>query len=209
MGNRFGPLVLRLADPREYIREESARSYVLDELNAVLALEGLQVVMRGSRPSLEELDELDDGAFARAPLELTARLSEIVNDREFGEQLSGRLNEAYRCWQADSPTAAIILLGSILEGVLYDVARHRDTTGKQLADNLARLIDLARDSKWISQATVDHAHVLRDHRNLVHPKKQWTQSYTLDEGAVLISWNVVVATLNALEKLPPVGDVAH
>ena len=40
---------------------------------------------------------------------------------------------------------------------------------------------------------VDYAHVLRDHRNLVHPKKQWTQAYAPESDTVLIAWNVVVA----------------
>ncbi|MEH1058711.1 hypothetical protein V6U89_26305 [Micromonospora sp. CPCC 206171] len=48
---------------------------------------------------------------------------------------------------------------------------------------------------------IDYAHVLRNHRNLVHPKKQLKQRYAPDADTVRIAWNVVVAALNDLEQL--------
>ena len=68
-------------------------------------------------------------------------------------------------------------------------------------DRLENLINLAKDRGWFAQDVVDYAHVLRNHRNLVHPKKQLTQGYRPEDDTVRIAWNVVVAALNDLAKL--------
>jgi hypothetical protein len=91
------------------------------------------------------------------------------------------------------------MLGSVLEGVLYDVPLTRHVAGsKAPTDHLESLINLAHTNRWITTDIVDYAHVLRDHRNLVHPKKQWTQAYSPTDRAALIAWNVVVAALTDL-----------
>jgi len=195
-------VVLRLADPREYLGEDSVREEVTELLNDLLAVEGYQVTCARGRPQLVEADPDETRPAQNAPLELTADIAEIVHDAEFGRQLQGRLDEAYRCWTHGSPTAAIIMLGSVLEGVLYDVARSRhDGTGKAPTDHLQTLIETAQEEKWIARDVADYAHVLRDHRNLVHPKKQWTHSYSPADGTVHIAWQVVVASLNDLAAL--------
>lgn len=202
-------LLLRLADHREYMNEEGARQQVVKELNDLLAIEGYAVIYQRGRPCLIEQEPALPRPARRAPAELTASLTQIVSDREFGDQLRRRLDEAHCCWQAGAPTAAIIMLGSVLEGVLYDVALHRHVSGKAPTDHLESLINLAHDQRWITKDVVDYAHVLRDHRNLVHPKKQWKQAYAPEEDIVLIAWNVVVAALNDLAELEPPRNVVR
>jgi hypothetical protein len=92
------------------------------------------------------------------------------------------------------------MLGSVLEGVLYDVALNRHTGGPQPQDYLQRLIDLAESKGWIAKDVTDYAHVLRDHRNLVHPRKQLIDDYKPEDDTVRIAWNVVVAALNDLAE---------
>ncbi|MGI5132974.1 hypothetical protein ACQEVB_39675 [Pseudonocardia sp. CA-107938] len=200
-GVAMARLVLRLADRREYLGEDTAHTRVLDDLNALLQIEGYAIVTERGRPKLVE-DEQELGRMA-APIELTASVSQIVSDKEFGEQLSRRLDEAHRCWQSAAPTAAIVMLGSVLEGVLYDVAISRHDSGKVPTDHLESLINMAGENRWIAKDVVDYAHVLRDHRNLVHPKKQWKQAYAPEGDTVDIAWRVVVAALNDLAELGP------
>ena len=195
-------VVLRLADPREYLEDDAVRGTVVAELNALLAVEGYEVVYTGGRPVLMTRTIAVDRPELREPVRLTASLSEVVSDAEFGGQLTARLNEAWLCWESGACIAAVIMLGSVLEGVLYDVALARRGDGPKPEDNLQKLIDLASERKWIAQDVVDYAHVLRNHRNLVHPKKQFTQGYAPEEDTVRIAWNVVVAALNDLAGSP-------
>jgi hypothetical protein len=191
-------LILRLADPREYLDEDDVRVQVLQELNDLLALEGYQVVYTDGRPYLITQTPTLNRPGVQTPLQLTASLADIVGDTEFGQQLRARLDEAHTCWTSGAHTAAIIMLGSLLEGVLYDVALRHHTEGPKPDDRLENLINLAKDRGWFAQDVVDYAHVLRNHRNLVHPKKQLTQGYAPAGDTVCIAWNVVVAAMNDL-----------
>jgi hypothetical protein len=97
------------------------------------------------------------------------------------------------------------MLGSVLEGVLFAVACDRAAPGEAVTDRLQSLIDLAGRRKWVTRDVVDYAHVLRNHRNLIHPRKQKEQGYTPDTHSARIAWNVVVAALNCLAELDPAG----
>lgn len=195
-------VLLRLADPREYLDDDKARLQVVRELNELLAIEGYQVVYRGSRPELVTHTATLARPEMHEPVPLTADLGEIVKDDKFGAQLKQRLDEAYACWQTGACTAAVIMLGSVLEGVLYDVAVSRHTEGPPPKDILHSLINLAESKGWIAKDVTDYAHVLRDHRNLVHPKKQLVDDYQPEDDTVRIAWNVVVAALNDLAVSP-------
>jgi hypothetical protein len=195
-------VLLRLADPREYLDEADARVTVVRELNELLALEGYEVVYQGSRPHLVTRTGTLARPEMREPVRLTADLAEIVKDEKFGQQLTRRLEEAHLCWGSGAYTAAVIMLGSVLEGVLCDVARSRHVGGPEPKDHLYGLIGLAERKGWIAKDVTDYAHVLRDHRNLVHPKKQLVDNYALKDDTVRIAWNVVVAALNDLGVEP-------
>jgi hypothetical protein len=191
-------VVLRLADPREYLGEDEMRVAVVKELNELLAIEGYQVTYHGSRPELVEAEPTMARPAMESPVELTASIESIVSDEVFGRQLRSRLGEAALCHQAGAHTAAVIMLGSVLEGVLYDVAMARHVDGAKPQDRLESLIDLANEKAWIARDVVDYAHVLRGHRNLVHPRRQHVDGYQPDDDIVRIAWNVVVAALNDL-----------
>ncbi|MFI5563359.1 hypothetical protein ACIA2T_29100 [Amycolatopsis japonica] len=195
-------ILLRLADPRKYLDDETAREATLTELNRILAAESYLIDYEHGRPKLLHHDPSTVRMTSQIPIELTVSLADIVSDPVFGGQLKARLDEAYRCWQTGAPTAAIIMLGSLLEGVLYDVALSRHATGPKPSDRLEQLIINAREQKWISREVAEYADVLRNHRNLVHPKKQWTQAYRPTEDAARIAWNVVVGAFNNLAELP-------
>ena len=193
-------VLLRLADPREYIDEPAARTKTVAELNTLLAVEGLEVRIEGGNAALSRIGESEAGGrpLSETPLALDADLAAVVGDLEFGAQLSSRLDEARACWTAGAPTAAVIMLGSLLEGVLFDVVRHRSATTKEPNDHLETLIDTACAEGWIARDVADYAHVLRKHRNLVHPRRQWKDAYAPADATVRIAWNVVVAALNDL-----------
>ena len=194
-------VLVRLADPREYLDDDGARIRVVRELNELLAIEGYQVVYRGSRPALVARAATLSRPEMHEPVRLVGDLTDVVQDEKFGILLTRRLEEAHVCWRSGACTAAVIMLGSVLEGVLYDVALSRQGDGPTPSDNLNGLINRARAEGWIARDVTDYAHVLRDHRNLVHPRKAWVDDYAPEDDTVRIAWNVVVAALNDLAAL--------
>lgn len=202
-------VLIRLADPREYLDDDTARVQAVTELNDLLAVEGYQIVYTAGRPELITTEPAIPRPASKAPVQLTTSLASTVSDSAFGIQLQTRLDEAHTCWTSGAPTAAIIMLGSLLEGVLYDVALSQHTSGPKPDDRLENLINVAKTRGWIAQDVIDYAHVLRNHRNLVHPRKQLTQGYEPDNDTVRIAWNVVVAALNDLATLSRPGPARH
>jgi hypothetical protein len=195
-GQAMEALLTRLIDPREYLEDDSARAATLADLNRLLVLEGLELTYDDDGPQLRPRTRQFQRPNSEVPVELTADLGGLVRDETFGALLRKRLDEANICWHHGAHLAAVIMLGSLLEGVLLDFARNQHDA--EVSDNLARLIGLAGTKGWLAKDVVDYAHVLRNHRNLVHPNKQHTDGHAPDGDTVMIAWNVVVAAINDL-----------
>lgn len=191
-------LLLRLADRREYLDRPLAAGRMVRALNELLVVEGLRIEPRTPRPRLVRREAGALPLDQQPPLELTANLTALVGHTQFGNLLRIRLDEARTCWEAGARLATIIMLGSLLEGVLYDIARSRHVDGPPPSDNLSELIKQATREQWLPRNILDYLKVQRDHRNLVHPRRQWLDGHTPTDASVTLSWNVVVATLNAL-----------
>lgn len=191
-------LLLRLADPREYIDNDAARAAIVSDLNGLLSLDGYEIRYGPEGPQIRARSRSLHRLNSTTPAELNADLGQIVADSPFGAQLRGRPDEARICWQNGAHLAAVIMLGSLLEGVLYDFACRHAVSGEPQTDNLQRLITMAHERGWVAADVADYAHVLRDHRNLVHPRKQDRDGHAPDTDSVRIAWNVVMATLNDL-----------
>ena len=97
--------------------------------------------------------------------------------------------------------ASIIMLGSLLEGVLVAAAQERphkplrrdlDHTGLQ------ELITLAHDEHWIQFDAHHGSDLVRQYRNLVHPRLQLTIGHLPDADTLDICRSVVNAFLNDL-----------
>lgn len=191
-------LLLRLADPREYIDDELARTATFSDLNGLLSLDGYELFYGPEGPQIRTRSRSFDRLNSATPAEINVDLGQIVADTPFGAQLQERLAEARICWHNGAHLAAVIMLGSLLEGVLYDFASRHAASGESRTDNLQELITRAHKRGWVAADVADYAHVLRNHRNLVHPRKQDRDGHAPDTDSVRIAWNVVMATLNDL-----------
>lgn len=191
-------LLLRLSDPREYIDDETARAATVTDLNGLLSLEGYEIRYGPEGPQIRTRSRSLHRLDSPTPAELSVDLGLIVADSPFGAQLRGRLDEARICWKNGAHLAAVIMLGSLLEGVLYDFACRHAAGGRAPTDNLHQLITMAHEKGWVAADVVGYAHVLRDQRNLVHPRKQDRDGHAPDTDSVRIAWNVVMAALNDL-----------
>jgi hypothetical protein len=118
-------VIRRLADPREYPDDPDSAHAVADQLNKVLAFEGLHVSYVKGRPVVEEREPVFRTPATTAPLSLLADLAEIVHDSALAEVLRKRLDEARTCREYGAHLSAVIMLGGVLEGTLYSVADQR------------------------------------------------------------------------------------
>jgi hypothetical protein len=209
-GNRTAieQVLRQLCDQREYDSPQDAAS-VRDVLNGTLAREGLRVDYRGGRPVVEDILPPTGFSAGTTPVELTVDLGRIISDRRMVELLRSRLREASLCREYDAHFAAIVTLGSLLEGALFAVLEQDTETRERLEAreggkgrrprlSLSVLIELAHGRGFIARDAKDFANVLREYRNFVHPRAQLEFEATPDADTVNVCWNVAVMTLNDL-----------
>ncbi|MFG2006832.1 hypothetical protein ACGFNU_47570 [Spirillospora sp. NPDC048911] len=199
-------VIRRLCDPREYLGEpHTTAAGITQALNAVLVHEGYKVERPGGRPRIVECDPTLGAPGSLAPVTLKVTMDQVVSNPGLARVLQGRLNEAQTCSDNGCSIAAIIMLGSILEGVLLEAAMTRPTQRRQPLKQLSlhQLIELAHRHGWVGVDVVKYCHTLREYRNLVHPHAQIRMGDAPDRDTLNISWPVVYATLNDLAASKP------
>ena len=153
---------------------------------------------------------LDTGAFEKpkkiilAPPDFSRLTGSIPGLKE---ELECRWREVQRCIHVEAFTSAIIMMGSVLEGLLlaraqlsvsqaYQSSRApRDKkTGKSPAIQdwtLSALIDVATEIGWIKTDRGKFSHALRESRNVVHPWQAVMSRANFDEATCKTSWHVL------------------
>lgn len=129
------------------------------------------------------------------------------------EEINKRWREAQKCIHVDAFTSAVILMGSILEGLLLARAQQsasvayqssrapKDKTGSVMAIpnwTLSALIDVATDVGWIKTDRGKFSHALRESRNVVHPWQAVSIKADFDSATCKTSWNVLDASVEDL-----------
>lgn len=146
-------------------------------------------------------------------IEKDARFSKLEFDAVLRKNLEQRWSEMETCAIGEAYLAAVIMLGSIMEGALLAKLRaniqaamtsrkapkNKNNEVKHLdAWNLAEYILVATDLNYVPKSVEKHSHELRDTRNLVHPKKQVDEQIIVDEYLYRISRSVAETVIDAL-----------
>jgi len=124
-----------------------------------------------------------------------------------------RMSEARRCIDAKAYLAAVILCGSVLEGVCLGWgASHPEQVNrafaaqygkqpKRLTDwHLSEWIEVLARAGILSQNVVKFGVGLRDFRNYVHPAAQLSTGFDPDLHTARIGFQVVVAAVDDMAK---------
>ncbi|EEJ5118200.1 hypothetical protein CG651_001764 [Salmonella enterica] len=209
----------RLASPKEYAGERLKVKNALDLLNEITYVEGFKIKLAGLEPTFEKIaidysDNNDERALTPQPVPdfLSLGLESGV-----GEILINRWEEVQKCVDAGAHLSAIIIMGSMLEGLLLGVCqrnpavvnrcpsapKHKDNGKvKHFAEwKLSELIDVAHQVGWLDMDVRKFSHSLRDFRNLIHPYEQMVTKVYPDEDTCSISWLVVQAAINDLARV--------
>lgn len=122
------------------------------------------------------------------------------------EEIDRRWREAQKCVHVGAFTSAVILMGSILEGLLLARAQRsasvayqssrapKEKSGSVIAIpnwSLSALIDVATDVGWIKTDRGKFSHALRESRNVVHPWQAVASRADFDAATCTTSWHVL------------------
>lgn len=212
----------RLANPLEYRNDSQTLHDVVQHLNHILQSEGLELFLNGVSPTLRPRTASVPAAKPKFKSEPSPDFRLLVSDAQLAEILAFRWAEAQRCVEANAYLSAVIMMGSILEGVLLHkvetniaVANHAKSApfDKKLGKprpiqdwGLSGLIDVAHELKWLQGDMKRFSHALKESRNVVHPYVQRLYSEVPDIDTCNICWQVVragVADLLDIEQKKP------
>ncbi len=142
-------------------------------------------------------------------------LKMLQMDVDFFHILELRVQEFYKCIEVDAPLAAIILCGSILEGVLIEAARQNPKEFNQANAspkdnqqkvkqfqkwNLESLINVAHEIGFLKLNIKEYVNFLREFRNCIHPLEQFTKNFDPDIQIVKINFQVLKAAITSLAE---------
>lgn len=131
-------------------------------------------------------------------------------DEQVIKILSWRIEETTKCLSINAALSAIVLSGSILEGLLLGLAMKniekfnksksspKDEAGnvKHFKDwTLSNLIDVTHELKFINEDVKKFSHVLRNYRNFIHPNQQIMTKFQPDINTANICWQVIKASI--------------
>ena len=211
--SEIGKVIVRLADPLEYPGNPELHQAIVSTLNQILRPEGLELYLEGVKPKMREIPPVVP-TLTPVSLEQVSLpdFKQLTDDEKLATILESRWKEVTVCIHNEAPLAAIILMGSILEGVLFAfVHKYPCQANKASAApkdggkvkpfkewTLNELINVAYECGWIQRDARDFTHTLREYRNLIHPQKQLPREEQLDVDTCRICLEVVRATINDL-----------
>jgi hypothetical protein len=187
--------------------------------NSFLALNVEEDLRALSRHVESAISFLESGVLAREEpiIHLAPEISKLVVEKPGLQKIiERRWREAQQCERAKCYTAAIIMMGSILEALLLarallsektayrsTKAPKKDKDGKKeqvhlRAWTLDNLIEVAADVGWIKTDRREFSHALRDSRNMVHLWKELEDGADFDAATCRTSWEVLRASVDDL-----------
>ena len=129
--------------------------------------------------------------------------------------ITARFRETEKCYNAGANLAAVILSGSILEGVLLGLSqahpkkfntamatpKHRDGKAKSFTDwKLAEYIAVACEVGALKHDVRKFSDHLRDFRNYIHPREQLATGFTPDKHTAEICLTVLKAAISQITE---------
>ena len=207
-------VLFRLASPKEYRADAAITQTMINHLNQILQVEGLELALVGVDPQIRTRRASASVPKPKdIPLESPPDFARLIQDSPLADILNFRWAEAQKCFRAEAHLSSVIMMGSILEGVLLHKVEHnmktanqakaapKDKTGttKPIHDwSLSALIDVAHEVGWLQGDVKRFSHALRDSRNIVHPYVQRLHNERPDEDTCSICWQVVRAAVSDL-----------
>jgi len=164
------------------------------------------------RPLLEPDERLtgDEAEFLARSVEFD--LSQVAVEVDFQSVIADRLNEVETCYENGAYLAVVILCGSTLEGLLYEVAknhpadynrakaapRHGDKVRPFPEWTLNDLLNCSRELGLLGEDVTKFGHAVREFRNYIHPQQQVKERFRPRRVTAQVARQVLRAAIDDL-----------
>ena len=224
--NTMENVLKRLVNKQEYgvgtrATSSNAVEEVLDRANRIIASEGIQIEVKGYKETdicIRKIKSLSRRTENKKVSWETLNFTKITSDPDLADILNERWSEVDIDIQNGAYLSAVVMMGSILEGILLAMAESNKSQAEQtnatpsykdkngLRQNpkpfkdwgLNDFIDVGLELGWIKRHTQQFSHTLREYRNLIHPHQQKLKKEHPDKDTADICLVVVKAAINDL-----------
>lgn len=170
---------------------------------------GRMVIKNLSNLNIKIPDNYDSIRFLQKTFKSDFIATNIVTPK-MAKVLNRRLKEVSECIDGSAFLATVIMAGSLLEGLLIELAnknmkifnqspcspKNREGCVKKFYDwTLEELINVAYDTEFISADMKKFSSSLRDFRNYIHPQEQVKFNFHPDEHTAIMAMQVLKAEI--------------
>ncbi len=164
------------------------------------------------RPLLEEPERVtgEEAEFLARVVELD--LSQVPVELDLQSVIADRLQEVEVCFEGGAHLAVVILCGSTLEGLLYEVAKsHPADYNRAMAapihDGKVRplpqwtlndLLNCSRELGLLGEDVTKFGHAVREFRNYIHPQQQVAENFRPRKVTAQVARQVLRAAIDDL-----------
>lgn len=130
----------------------------------------------------------------------------FAESEEIRQQLSHDLDDLHICMKSKTNKPAIVMIGSLIESVLYYHIESTDDIRKKIENfekrnaHLSDLLSWAKQFGIIDDGLYKLADPIRDYRNLIHPRVQVRLGVQVSENLVQIGYNVMLEVIRSVNK---------
>lgn len=209
----------------DFVNEISLLDQLIADFNKYLAFDRWQVVRDNDTITFKKVDKVvvqktgreENGeAISREAFlgaKFNANIDALKLEGAILEILKGRLAEIETCVRSKVPLAAVILIGSVLEGLLLGVATSfaqefnksacapKDNEGKvkKFQDwKLREFIDVATGLGVLKIDVQKFSHAVREFRNYIHPYQQLSTRFQPSQETAEICFQVLKAAVSQI-----------
>lgn len=138
---------------------------------------------------------------------ISIQIFDFIKSDSIKDQLSYDLDELHKsinqqCWKS-----SMVLIGSILETVLYNHINSLENLKNQIKNfekrddvALSNLLSWSRKFQVIDENLYRLSEPIRDYRNLIHPRVQERLKTQLSESLVQIGYNILFEIVRSVKK---------
>jgi hypothetical protein len=167
------------------------------------------------RPLLELDERLTRAEAAFLARDVEFDLGQVVVEVDFKTVVADRLDEVEVCYDNGAYLAVVVLCGSTLEGLLFEIAKNHpaDYNQAQAAPRYADkvrpfsewtlndLLNVSRELGLLGEDVVKFGHAVREFRNYIHPQQQIREGFRPRRVTAQMARQVLRAAIDDLSSL--------
>lgn len=207
--SEFAKLTIDMLEYR-HLTEDLGRVEVTDRTNTDRRL--AEELIEQLRPLLDEPERVtgEEAEFLARVVEMD--LSQVPVELDLQSVIADRLQEVEVCFENGAYLAVVILCGSTLEGLLYEVAKShpaeynrakaapvRDGKVRPLPQwTLNELLNCSRELGLLGEDVTKFGHAVREFRNYIHPQQQVAETFRPRKVTAQVARQVLRAAIDDL-----------